>query len=88
VASRHIGKPPYSLPSSTFAEEKERRSMRKTEDFGKHPVPGRVLARLLADELIKASVGGVGNTTTATGGNTDITNGTDDNDGPHVPPPI
>jgi hypothetical protein len=62
--------------------------MRKTEDRDKHPVPGRILARLLADELMAVLAGGVGPTTIATSGGTDITNGDSDNDGPHVPPPI
>jgi hypothetical protein len=61
--------------------------MHKTKDREKPPVQGRVLARLLADELMNVPVGGLGPTTVATNNNTDITNGTSDNDGPHVPPP-
>lgn len=62
--------------------------MRKTKDREQQAVPGRVLARLLADEVMNVTVGGVGPTSTATGNNADITNGDGDNDGPHVPPPI
>jgi hypothetical protein len=62
--------------------------MRKTKDREEKPVQGRILARLLADELLNVSAGSVGPTTKATNGGSDITNGDTDNDGPHVPPPI
>lgn len=62
--------------------------VRKTNDRDEHPVQGRILARRLADELMNIPAGGLGPTTTATNGGEDITNGTSDNDGPHVPPPI
>jgi len=63
--------------------------MRKTKTREEKPAQGRILARLLADELLNVPVGGaVGPTTKATNGGTDITNGDNDNDGPHVPPPI
>jgi hypothetical protein len=60
--------------------------VRKTKDREEHPVQGRILARLLADELMNVTAGGFGPTTKATNAGTDITNGTDDNDGPHPPP--
>ena len=62
--------------------------MRKTKNRDEQPPQGRVLARLLADELMNVPAGGFGPTSKATNGSSDITNGTDDNDGPHVPPPI
>lgn len=53
-------------------------------------LPGRVLARTLADEILKVAVGGddFGPTTVTTGGKSDMTNGPSDNDGPHIPPPV
>jgi hypothetical protein len=53
-------------------------------------LPRRVLARTLADEILKVAVGGddLGPTTVTTGGKADMTNGSSDNDGPHIPPPI
>jgi hypothetical protein len=60
--------------------------MHKTKD--RDPVQGRVLARILADEILNVPAGGLGPTTIATGDGSDITNQSGDNDGPHVPPPI
>ena len=62
--------------------------MHKTKNRQQHPAQGRVLARILADEILKVPGGGVGPTTVVTGNNDDITNQTKDNDGPHVPPPV
>lgn len=62
--------------------------MRKTKDRDQQTVPGRILARLLADEIMNVPVGGLGPTTVSTFNNTDMTNGDSDNDGPHVPPPV
>ena len=57
----------------------------RTEEVQEH---GRILARVLADELLKNRVtGAVGPTTVATMVDKDITNGDTDNDGPHQPPP-
>lgn len=60
--------------------------MRKTKDGDQ--VQGRVLARVLADEILNVPAGGFGSTTVVTGDNEDITNQASDNDGPHVPPPV
>ena len=62
--------------------------MRKTKEHEKASLPGRILARTLADEILNVPAGGVGPTTVATNGNSDITNQDGDNDGPHVPPPV
>jgi hypothetical protein len=62
--------------------------MHKKVENERVDLPGRILARTLADEILSLAVGGTfGPTTIATGGNSDMTNGTGDNDGPHVPPP-
>lgn len=62
--------------------------MHKTRDRKVEKPQGRVLARLLADELMNVPSGGLGPTTVVTGPNSDITNQTGDNDGPHVPPSV
>jgi hypothetical protein len=62
--------------------------MRKTKDREQPPVQGRVLARVLADEILRIPGGGLGPTTVVTGDNEDMTNQKNDNDGPHVPPPV
>lgn len=61
----------------------------KKHEQSQPPTRMRVLARVLADQLPRVRVtGGVGPTSVATDGNNDITNLANDNDGPHVPPPV
>jgi hypothetical protein len=80
-------KPAWSLHQAILPRKRKGDPMHK-KDREERPVQGRVLARLLADELMNVPAGGVGPTTKATNGDADITNGALDNDGPHVPPPI